>query len=107
MKLEPAMSIERAMEILDPTHRERYESIEPVNEACRMGRDALRLRLPKPLYQDALATHWSVLSAEAVNTSTTRTETRTSFAASADRRSPGSGSKQRFDLGGRYAHRLN
>lgn len=32
------MSIERAFEILDPTHRERYESLEPVNEACRMGR---------------------------------------------------------------------
>lgn len=54
MKLEPAMSIERAVEILDPTHRERYESIEPVNEACRMGRDALRLRIPKSPYQDAL-----------------------------------------------------
>ena len=31
------MSIERAFEILDPTHREHYESLEPVNEACRMG----------------------------------------------------------------------
>lgn len=28
------MKIERAIEILDPEHRERYESIEPVNEAC-------------------------------------------------------------------------
>lgn len=35
------MTIERAMEILDPEHREHYESIEPVNEACRMGRMAL------------------------------------------------------------------
>ena len=33
---------ERAIEILDPDHREHYESIEPVNEACRMGIDALK-----------------------------------------------------------------
>lgn len=32
------MDKERAIEILDPVHRERYGSIEPVNEACRMGR---------------------------------------------------------------------
>ena len=36
------MKIERAIEILDPEHREQYESIEPVNEACRMGMDALK-----------------------------------------------------------------
>lgn len=36
------MKIERAIEILDPEHRERYESIEPVNEACRMGIEALK-----------------------------------------------------------------
>ena len=36
------MTPERAIEILDPEHREHYESIEPVNEACRMGMDALR-----------------------------------------------------------------
>lgn len=36
------MEIERAMEILDPEHREHYESIEPVKEACRMGMEALR-----------------------------------------------------------------
>lgn len=36
------MTIERAIEILDPEHREKYESIEPVNEACRMGIDALK-----------------------------------------------------------------
>lgn len=36
------MTIERAIEILDPEHREHYESIEPVNEACRMGMDALK-----------------------------------------------------------------
>ena len=42
------MEIERAMEILDPEHRERYESIEPVNTACRMGIKALARRMPKP-----------------------------------------------------------
>lgn len=31
------MENERAIEILDPEHREAYESLEPVNEACRMG----------------------------------------------------------------------
>lgn len=36
------MTIERAIEILDPEHREHYESIEPVNVACRMGIAALK-----------------------------------------------------------------
>ena len=35
------MTIDRAIEILDPEHREVYDSIEPVNEACRMGMEAL------------------------------------------------------------------
>ena len=35
------MTIDRAIEILNPEHREHYESIEPVNEACRMGMEAL------------------------------------------------------------------
>lgn len=35
------MTIERAIEILDPDHKEHYESLEPVNEACRMGIKAL------------------------------------------------------------------
>lgn len=39
------MTIERAIEILDPEHREHYESIEPVNEACRMGMEALKEKL--------------------------------------------------------------
>lgn len=38
------MTIDRAIEILDPTHREHYESIDPVNEACRMGIEALELQ---------------------------------------------------------------
>ena len=35
------MTIDRAIEILDPEHREQYESIDPVTEACRMGMEAL------------------------------------------------------------------
>lgn len=35
------MTIERAIEILNPEHRECYDSIETVNEACRMGMQAL------------------------------------------------------------------
>ena len=35
------MTIDRAIEILDPGHREHYESIDPVNEACRKGMEAL------------------------------------------------------------------
>lgn len=31
------MTVERAIEILDPEHREHYDSIEVVEEACRMG----------------------------------------------------------------------
>lgn len=43
------MTIERAIEILDPEHRENYESIEPVEEACRMGMEALKRRKPTKL----------------------------------------------------------
>ena len=35
------MTIVRAVEILDPEHREHYEGIEEVNEACRLGRISL------------------------------------------------------------------
>ena len=38
------MEIARAREILDPEHREPYESLEPINEACRMGVEALEDR---------------------------------------------------------------
>ena len=41
------MTIERAMEILDPTHREHYDSIDVVNEACLMGIQALREKLER------------------------------------------------------------
>lgn len=43
------MRIERAMEILDPNHREHYESIDIVNEACEMGRRALEKQIPKKI----------------------------------------------------------
>lgn len=36
------ITVDRAIQILDPKHRERYESLEEVNEACRMGMKALR-----------------------------------------------------------------
>lgn len=44
------MTFDRAIEILDPEHREHYDSIEVVNEACRMGMNALKRRKPtKPI----------------------------------------------------------
>lgn len=46
------MTHERAAEILDPEHRERYESIEIVNEACRMGREALFRQMPGSPHPD-------------------------------------------------------
>ncbi len=48
------VKIERAIEILNPAHREHYESIEPVEEACRMGIAALSYRVrKKPEYLPA------------------------------------------------------
>lgn len=44
------MPVERAAEILDPKHRERYESLAVVEEACSMGHDALLLRIPRSPY---------------------------------------------------------
>lgn len=46
------MRNERAIEILDPEHREQYESLEPVNEACRMGMEALWRRVPRVPHPD-------------------------------------------------------
>lgn len=46
------MEIERAIEILNPEHREHYDSIETVNEACRMGMRALEKQVPKRPYLD-------------------------------------------------------
>lgn len=46
------MPVERAAEILDPKRAERFTSMEPVTEACRMGRDALLLRIPRSPHPD-------------------------------------------------------
>lgn len=35
------MTIDRAIEILDPEHREHHDGMDEVNEACRMGMEAL------------------------------------------------------------------
>lgn len=35
------MTINRAIEILNPEHRENYDGMDEVNEACRMGMEAL------------------------------------------------------------------
>lgn len=35
------MTIDRAIEILNPEHREAYNGLDEVNEACRMGMEAL------------------------------------------------------------------
>ena len=40
------MTIDRAIEILNPEHRERYDSLETVKTACRMGMEALKLQKP-------------------------------------------------------------
>lgn len=49
------MSVERAAEILDPAHRESYESLAVVEDACSMGRDALMLRIPRSPYKNGFA----------------------------------------------------
>ena len=35
------MTIDRAIEILNPEHREHYDGLDEVNDACRMGMKAL------------------------------------------------------------------
>ena len=50
------MKIDRAIEILNPDHRKHYKNLEEVNEACRMGMEALERtrwipcseRMPEP-----------------------------------------------------------
>ena len=39
------MTIDRAIEILNPEHREHYDGMDEVNEACRMGMEALERTL--------------------------------------------------------------
>lgn len=55
------MTLERAIEILDPEHREHYDSIEPVITACRMGMDALRKQIPtEPDLESSEMDGWAV-----------------------------------------------
>lgn len=49
------MPVERAAEILDLKHRERYESLSVVEEACSMGHDALLLRIPRSPYKNGFS----------------------------------------------------
>lgn len=41
------MTLERAAEILNPQHREHYDSLETVEEACRIGMRAIEKQIPK------------------------------------------------------------
>lgn len=43
------MTIDRAIEILNPAHREHYDGLDEVNEACRMGMEALERARAIPL----------------------------------------------------------
>ena len=40
------MTVEQAAEILDPERRENYDSLATVQDACRMGREALLKKIP-------------------------------------------------------------
>lgn len=68
------MTIDRAIEILNPEHRENYDGMDEVNEACRMGMEALERtrwipcsdRLPDLIHCNAGAAY-----SEAVNVWTT------------------------------------
>lgn len=54
------MKAERAIEILDPQHREHYDSLEPVNEACRIGMKAIQKNMlaEKVLFEDVGYDQW-------------------------------------------------
>lgn len=48
-----SMTLERAIEILNPEHLEHYDSIETVNEACRVAVKALKKQIPKkPIFDE-------------------------------------------------------
>jgi len=51
------MEIERAIEILDPEHREQYDSLATVQEACRMGMEALKKQRPVPFVRKGKKDH--------------------------------------------------
>ena len=80
------MNVERAREILDPEHRENYDGMEAVNEACRMGRDALGKLAP---ILTAIKISWPAPAAGAANTCTMRTGMSRTSAGSVGRLSNG------------------
>lgn len=43
------MTKEQAIKILDPEHREHYGEIDEVNEACRIGIEAIRKQVKVPV----------------------------------------------------------
>lgn len=59
------ISIERAIKILDPKHRERYselpDGMEQVNEACEMGMEALQTIYPTEGKPDYIPTNAEAL----------------------------------------------
>ncbi len=84
------MNVERAREILDPEHRENYDGMEAVNEACRMGRDALGKLVPLRPYPDGdKKISWPAPAAGAANTCTMRTGMSRTSAGSVGRQSNG------------------
>lgn len=46
------MTLERAAEILDPQHKEDYDSTETINEACEIGRKAIAKQIPMEPIKD-------------------------------------------------------
>ena len=55
------MTAARAAEILDPDRKERFNSIQIVEQACRMGRDALLKQVPmKPDIENSDMDGWAV-----------------------------------------------
>lgn len=54
------MTYERAAEILDPEHRENYDSIETVKRACRIGMDALKKQIPEKGRSVAKSAIWKL-----------------------------------------------
>jgi hypothetical protein len=59
------MTTNRAIQILDPAHREHYDGIEEVNEACRIGMEALQVtsKLKESLQHNENATAEEILAA--------------------------------------------
>lgn len=52
------MKIERAIEILDPEHREHYDGLEEVNEARRMGMEALKMMQRGQIVRPVIRARW-------------------------------------------------